>query len=777
MGLFPRFCPALLLGVLCTLTLSAQPTKLLQTGPQPLAVIADGDRLHIICNRIDLNFDGVQDEGDSPARWYVVDNALPLHDREAVLMLEFNWDDGMGFPLRAAIDEEHGLLLLPLAEEVRAYSTVDGSVNLDVNLPWAATAVSIDPRSGEAVLSERNSSGSDVVRIVDIASGESETFETGENVQQNLVWYNSADQRRIVVLNEGVFGESGSSLSIIKPGADPERRDIPLGNTGNHLLLDGDRVFATVNGDHVVHMISLENERIVSTFNVGTSGFNGPRESAFFDGSLYVTTYESDIRRIDLAGGDVSAVLTSGGRPEGIVYWEGRLWIANAYETGNFTSARSVAVLHPKLSTEIVSVLPAELQPAHLHATPDGVVALSNQVDLNFNGIREEDDQPQSVAMYSTLDGDVDWRSELPWGAGSYPLRPGFDAAEENGYFVNGAQIRHIGLNGQVNSPLADINLDGASAVSVSPDGIFLAVSERGAESGRLRIIELADPRNERVIETAPWIQQTIWYDNRDAGFDILVLDEGEFGGGRARLLFADTETAQMLSHLELDLGEGGNHMFLSEGLLYITLTGTHEVVVVDPASQSVLRRIATQTLGFNGPREAVLFNNELYVTTFSSDVRRFNPITGELLQRYETGGKPEGIAVYNDRIWVANAFEFNDFGSAASIAVIAPDNTPTSVGAVEMGQPPSHEQLRLSPNPAASHTAVGLDAGLTGPTRAELEIRTLDGKLVLQQAADLGISGAGSTVVDLAALNNGAYLITLRRGNQIFTAPLLVNK
>lgn len=775
MGLFPRFCLALLLGAVCTVSLSAQPQKLLQTGPQPLAVIADGARLHIICNRIDLNFDGVQDEGDSPARWYVVDNLLPLQDREAELMLEFNWDDGMGFPLRAAVDEENGLLLLPLAEEVRAYSTLDGSVNLDVNLPWVATAVSIDPRSGEAVLSERNSPGSDVVRIVDLASGESETFETGENVQQNLVWYNSADQRRIVVLNEGVFGESGSSLSIIKPGADPERRDIPLGNTGNHLLLDGDRVFATVNGDHVVHEISLENERIVNTFNVGTSGFNGPRESVLFDGSLYVTTYESDIRRIDLAGGDVSAVLTSGGRPEGIAFWEGRLWIANAYETGNFTSANSVAVLHPKLSTDIVAVLPAALQPAHLHATPDGVVALSNQVDLNFNGIREEDDQPQSVAMYSTLDGDVEWRSELPWGAGNFPLRPGFDVAEEYGYFINGAQIRRIGLDGEVNDPLADINLVAASAVSVSPDGTMLVVSERGAESGRLRLIELADPQNERVIETAPWIQQTIWYDNKDAGFDLLVLDEGEFGGGRARLLFADTESAQMLSQLDLDLGEGGNHMFLSEGLLYITLTGTHEVAVVDPASQTVLRRIATQTLGFNGPREAVLFNNELYVTTFSSDVRRFNSTTGELLQRYETGGKPEGIAVYNDRIWVANAFEFNDFGSAANIAVIGPDNTTTSVGDSEIVHSTVQEQLLLSPNPAAFHTVVSLDAGSTGSTQAELEIRTLDGKLVFQQAADLGISG--TTDIDLASFNNGAYMITMRRGDQIFTAPLLVNK
>ena len=777
MGLFPRFCLALLLGALSTVHLAAQPQQLLQTGPQPLAVIADGARLHVICNRIDLNFDGVQDEGDSPARWYVVDNALPWAEREAQLMLEFNWDDGMSFPLRAAIDEENGLLLLPLAEEVRAYSTVDGNVDLSVNLPWKATAVSIDPRSGEAVLSERNSPGSDVVRIVNIAGGESETFEAGDNVQQNLVWYNSADQRRIVVLNEGVFGENSSTLSIIKPGADPERHDIPLGNTGNHLLLDGDRVFATVNGDHVVHEISLENERIVNTFNVGTVGFNGPRESVYFDGSLYVTTYESDVRRIDLTSGELSAVLTSDGRPEGIAFWEGRLWIANAFETGNFTSAHSVAVLHPKLSTDVVAMLPAALQPAHLHATADGVVALSNQVDLNFNGIQEDDDQPQSVAMYSSLDGDADWRAEMPWGAGSFPLRPGYDIAGENGYFVNGAQIRRIGLDGEVNSPLAGIDLVNAAAVSISPDGAVLAVSERGAESGRLRIIELADPQNERVIETAPWVLQTIWYSNESAGFDLLVLDEGEFGGGRARLLFADSKTGQMLNHLELDLGEGGNHMFESEGMLYVTLNGTHEVAVVDLAQQSVVRRIQTQTLGFNGPREAVLFNNELYVTTYSSDVRRFNSTTGELLQRYETGGKPEGIAVYNDRVWVANAFEFNDFGSAASIAVIEPGSTTTSVDDGEVEQQPIDGRLVISPNPASHHAAVRLDVEAVGSAPADLEVRTLDGKLIMRQAANLTSFGAHGAELDLAGLNNGAYMISMRRGDQVFTAALLVNK
>ena len=99
-----RFYPvltALFCLIFSCCPLNSQPQELIETGLQPLALVPDGEQLHVFCNRLDLDFNGAQDEGDLPFRWYVIDAG----SLESELVREFAWDDAPGFPFRPAIDE------------------------------------------------------------------------------------------------------------------------------------------------------------------------------------------------------------------------------------------------------------------------------------------------------------------------------------------------------------------------------------------------------------------------------------------------------------------------------------------------------------------------------------------------------------------------------------------------------------------------------------------------------------------------------------------------
>jgi hypothetical protein len=779
MRLFSKLACLTIVSCFACMSVWAQPEALIQTGLQPLAFVSSDAELHVFCNRIDLNFNGAQDEGDSPASWWVIDQA----SQTASQRLAFDWDDGFGFPFRPAADPANDLLFLPLSEEVRTYKLSTGEVVFTApEMPYGASAAYYDATTGEVLISQRQMGANDVLRTFNLETGNTETFEVGDNIQQALVWTDADSQRHILVLCEGIFGEDNSVLTVLTPGADPIRRDITLGATGNHLLLQNDFLYVTMNAGHQIHEIDLKQLSIVRSFDVGTTEFNGPRDAVIVDGDIYVTTYAEDVRRISLQDGTLKAILTTGAKPEGIAYRDGRLWVTNAFESASFASDRTVAVLHPKLSTEIVAIVPTVPQPAHLATTPEGVIAFGNQIDLNFDGRQDEGDMPQSVALHSEVDFSSEWRSPLPWGRVGFPLRPALNPADNQAYILTGRQLVAQSTVAPTNQTLDNVNLGNAIAVSYSSDENTLAVTERGDATGIVRLIDLSDGFEESVVTgLSSFVQQTLWSGNIAEDFDLIVLDEGDFNGGAGRLVFVNHETAGIVSTLEL--GAGANHMLLDGNLIYVTINGAHEVVAVDLTKKEIVERIPTGTEGFNGPRESIVFDGDLFVTTYSNDVRRFDLVSGEMVDRYETGGKPESLTAFDGRIWVANAFEFNSFSSGNTLAVIEPSAVPTSVH--ELTQPNAVNsrkpllKLTLSPNPAAQNVQVAMSAEILCGQQlrgsAQLELVTLDGQIVHRQFVEMAHLLGGAEQINIDGLAGGVYVVTLQSGESLYSARLII--
>jgi hypothetical protein len=324
--------------------------------PQPLHLQVIGSEIHVLCGQVDNNFNGTQDVGDVPASWVVL-NANGTNTLRSQL---FAWNDGVGFPCRPAYDVATNTLYLAQRGRIRAFDTRTQAVKRDTvllidslarstfgtsgtisALSFARTGISAAQR---LAISLRGRSTSAVIELDPVQNRILNRYPAGIFVQQAIFYTTPVDGQEIVILNEGGFGTSTATLMI---GASPNTLTaLNIGDTGNHLYLDGGRAFVTMNGSHQVHIVDLNTRRITRTIPTNTSGFNGPRESVLIGNTLYVTTYASDVRMFDIRTGQELGRLNPRGKPEGIAALGNNVVVANAFEAGGFASATSVVVFN-----------------------------------------------------------------------------------------------------------------------------------------------------------------------------------------------------------------------------------------------------------------------------------------------------------------------------------------------------------------------------------------------------------------------------------------------
>jgi len=271
--------------------------------PQPLAVLFDGDGLHVLCNEVDNNFNGVQDAGDTPASWVRIPARNFTFDFQNTQTLRFAWGEGFGFPARPAFDSSGRTLYLVQRGRIRSFNTRTQTIRRDTLLladslarstfgtTGTISALSVDGASGRLFVSLRGRSTSAVVEV-DIATSRVITrFLAGVFVQQTIPYTTSTGRKGIAILNEGAFGTNTSTLMLAR--SPQEITTLAIGNTGNHLLRVGDEIVATMNGSHELQVVNLNEERIVRRIPTNTRGFDGPREAVYipFVNQIAVTTY------------------------------------------------------------------------------------------------------------------------------------------------------------------------------------------------------------------------------------------------------------------------------------------------------------------------------------------------------------------------------------------------------------------------------------------------------------------------------------------------------
>lgn len=135
------------------------------------------------------------------------------------------------------------------------------------------------------------------------------------------------------------------------------------------------------------------------------------------------------------------------------------------------------------------------------------------------------------------------------------------------------------------------------------------------------------------------------------------ILNEGTPSGGNATLGYYDVATKQFTpdyfgqQNPGEELGDLPNDMSIYGTMAYVTLNGSGEVVVLGVADGKVRKRLPVE-----GARSLAVHDGKVYVSSYKGEVVRIDTVTLTVTGRAAVKGRYcEGIAVLNDKIYVAN--------------------------------------------------------------------------------------------------------------------------
>ncbi len=299
------------------------------------------------------------------------------------------------------------------------------------------------------------------------------------------------------------------------------------------------------------------------------------------------------------------------------------------------------------------------LQPVNIVVAGSNVHILCARTDVNFNGNADASDVPASWLIVDAATRQVVRNTEFGWGnvmvsrLGHSPQQSAFDIGYND-------EVYRFSTATQTNS---DIVYSGTfSSVSTSPDGNTVWVAQRPNFTDPGTMVEVdVKSRAQMTFPTGVNPQAPLPY-STSAGNGLAAICEGTFGSGNGTLeLWTDLKGAR--KRTVISVGDTPNHLLIHAGRAYVTVNGSHSVVVVDLAAQKAIDTLFVGTSGYDGPRECAIDTasdgspTHLYVTTFSSDVRVFDLATGQRITTLAVGAKPEGLAIVGRELWVTRTF------------------------------------------------------------------------------------------------------------------------
>lgn len=150
----------------------------------------------------------------------------------------------------------------------------------------------------------------------------------------------TASSDSLIILCEGLWGMDNSSLALLDHGVltshwfQQQNPGLKLGDTANDILQVNDTLIAiSVNWSNIIQYIRPDGTAIASTENIP----NNRRLATDGRRFLYVTSYADHgyVAKIDLRSKEIVDTCHVGYEPEGIAYYDGRLYIAN---TGGYST-------------------------------------------------------------------------------------------------------------------------------------------------------------------------------------------------------------------------------------------------------------------------------------------------------------------------------------------------------------------------------------------------------------------------------------------------------
>ncbi|MBK7577200.1 MAG: hypothetical protein IPI24_07180 [Ignavibacteria bacterium] len=367
---------------------------------------------------------------------------------------------------------------------------------------------------------------------------------------------------------------------------------------------------------------------------------------------------------------------------------------------------------------------------------------LCTRNDVNFNDVSDQGDSPAAWVQIDPSTLQTVRLHTFPWALVA-ASRVGISESADALYIAVGNSVEKFALSTQESK--GTVYSGPVSSVSTTLGGSAIYVSQRPSFTDPGTVVQVTLESGDSVqYQAGPNPQQSMRYVTSTNTQCLLVLSEGNFGQPTG--LFDIWKQTQLGSaRTSLVVGDTPNHFAVSGDSAYITVNGSHWVVVVDLLTNSAVDTIFTGTTGFDGPREATINNGRLYVSTFVGDVRVFDIATGQRVGSVLLDAKPEGIVINGRDLWVTRAFVAGGYAVERNVAVYDLDQAVS----VAEGAPFAVSTPRAIYAPGSRLT-------LPFDVSATITVSTLEGRRTAVQTVD-----SGSCTIDVSSLPTGVYVVS----------------
>lgn len=142
----------------------------------------------------------------------------------------------------------------------------------------------------------------------------------------------------------------------------------------------------------------------------------------------------------------------------------------------------------------------------------------------------------------------------------------------------------------------------------------------------------------------------------------LIVLNEGLFQQNNSTLSWVNLSTNEVTPNVFLNvndrpLGDTGNDIIQYGGKIYIAVTGSSTIEVIDAATLKSIKQIPFQHNNVaQEPRQITAKNGKVFVCSFDGYVSSVDTVTLHVDNRVKAGKNPDGICTFDQSIFVSNS-------------------------------------------------------------------------------------------------------------------------
>ncbi len=411
-------------------------------------------------------------------------------------------------------------------------------------------------------------------------------------------------------------------------------------------------------------------------------------------------------------------------------------------------------------------------QPTFMFNTPQGLNIICMGVDLDFNGTYAEGEESPSWWRLPKADVDNFFSTNSLSGSASKIRDFDFAGIKFPTRLAVSGDTLFVGLKDRIatyntnSGALIDSIFMPIDAHAISVDGNRLYVSKRVIPTGAwlpdTNFVFVVDRYAKSILDTIPArmnVQMTIPYSFNGNNYLAIAAEGTGASDASVEIINLDMESDKVAI---IEPGSLVNHISLNQDKseMLITLNGSHKLVRCNLNNFQIIGEIATNTSGFNGPRESIYGHSGIiFSTTYESNLAVLD--NNSLISNVALDGKAESLILLDEsKNYLAISLVSQKDNYTANDKV-----TLFKLISLDINEE-NNAKIIVYPNPSADF--INLNADLNADS---YELFDVSGSKILSNKFE------HNTRIDIRNLAAGSYILFVKNNSNAIAAKIIVKQ